>query len=181
MTSMPVPGILLSGGPDGPFNPLEVGDGSLLFWQLIIFALLFFLLLWKVWGPLMRTVNERERRIQGDIDSAEAARREAEAARERLRVELDQASDSARRLLAEAEERAAKLRQEMEEEARVQAQAMIRKAQGQIEAEKAQAVREIRDQVVELSVEITRRLLRRDVGREDHLREAEALIARMRS
>ncbi len=171
---------LLLGGPDGPFNPIDIGNKSLLFWQVVIFGLLFTILLWKVWGPLMKTVTEREKKIQSDLASAEEARRTAEESRAKLQRELDQASASAKSMLAEAEARAAKLKTDLESQARAQAESMIQKAHAQIEAEKAQAIREIRDQVVDLSVEISRRLVGREVGREDHLKEADRLLEKVK-
>ncbi len=170
---------LLEGG--GGFNPVDLGNPALLFWQLVVFAILFLLLWAKVWGPLMKTVRARETKIEGDIKAAETARLEAEAVREKHRREMDQAALAVKAMLEEAEARAAKLKSELEAEARVQAEGLVAKARAQILAEKAQALQEIRDQVVDLSVEITRRLLGREVGREDPLKEAEKLMPKVRN
>lgn len=170
---------LLSGG-DEAFNPLQISDTALLFWTAIIFFLLLFLLTKFVWGPLMKTVDAREARIKGDIEKAETARAEAERTAEAHTKELEKAAQNARSLLDEAEARATKLRSTLEAEARQAADALLLKARAQIQAEKAQALQEIRDQVVDLSVEISRRIASRPVDREDHLREADALLPQIR-
>ncbi len=171
---------LLSGGDDKPFNPIDLSNSTLLFWTVIVFVVLFVLMARFVWGPLMKTVGAREDRIRGDMEKAEAARVDAETSRVALQRDLEQAQQKAKALLDEASERASKLRTELETQARTDAESIVAKARAQIQAEKAQALQEIRDQVVDLSVEISKRLVAKAPGREDHLKEADAVIGRLR-
>mgnify|MGYP001176885073 CR=1 FL=1 len=178
MIALPLP--LLAGGEASEgFNPLQVGDWSLYLWTVVVFLVLFFFLSKFAWGPILKMVSDREDRIRGDLSSAEEARREAEEIRERHRREMEQASIQAKGLLDEARERAAALQGQLEATARQEAEAMIAKAKRQIEADKLAAMQQIRDQVVDLSIEISRRLASESNSLEDHLRMASELIPKV--
>ena len=163
------------------FNPLELDPGfwALSFWTAVVFVILLILLSKFAWKPLMAAVDSRESKIRDDIEKAEAARQEAEATRAAHQRELEQAAQQAKAALDEARERAEALREELKTQARSEADSLIAKAREQIDAEKRQAIEEIKDQMVELSVEISRRIATRTVDREDHLKEAEALLAKL--
>jgi F-type H+-transporting ATPase subunit b len=170
-------GFLLEGSS---FNPLELGSWTLVFWTAVTFFLLLFLLGRFAWRPLMDTVKGREERIASDIEKAEAARKNAEETQEMHRRELEQAAQQAKKLLDEARERAKGLEADLEAKAREEAGALVERARQSIEAEKQQALREIKDQVVDLSVAISARIAERPVDREDHLRTADALMAQLK-
>jgi len=180
MTSWVSGGLFLLSDEGGEFNPLGKGEPVLYFWTLVVFALLLVILTKFLWGPIMRAVSEREDRIKGDLDQAEEARREAEQVRDQHKKEMEAAAQGAKAILDEARERAESLRVDLERQAREGAEGIIAKARGQIEAEKTAAMQEIREQVVDLSVEITKRIVDHAVDREDHLRMAEELIPKVR-
>lgn len=58
----------------------SVVDASpgLAFWTLITFSLVAFVLKWKVWGPLMHAIEEREKSIRDALDKAKIEREQAE-------------------------------------------------------------------------------------------------------
>lgn len=174
-TGMP----LLAGG-GGEFNPLQAGDWSLFLWLTIVFLLLVFILGKTLWGPLMKTIEAREEKIRGDLEEAEKAREAAEVTRKEHAAELEAAASKAKALLEEARERAGALGQELEAKARADAEGMIEKARKQIEAEKAQAIEDIRGQLVELSMEITRSVVGKTGAEQDHLAEADRLIEKVK-
>src|SRR6266699_2141472 len=58
------------------FTPFSINTG-LIFWTLVVFGILL-ALLWKLgWPALLKAVEERERRIQQQLEEAERARAEA--------------------------------------------------------------------------------------------------------
>src|SRR6266480_4961365 len=61
---------------EGEFTPFSINTG-LIFWTIIVFGILL-ALLWKLgWPALLKAVEERERRIQQQLEEAERARAEA--------------------------------------------------------------------------------------------------------
>src|SRR6266850_5093353 len=64
------------GGGDEGFTPFSINTG-LIFWTIVVFGILL-ALLWKLgWPSLLKAVEERERRIQQQLEEAERARAEA--------------------------------------------------------------------------------------------------------
>src|SRR5256885_15735656 len=58
------------------FTPFSINTG-LIFWTLVVFGILL-ALLWKLgWPALLKAVEERERRVQPQLEGAERARAEA--------------------------------------------------------------------------------------------------------
>lgn len=167
---------LLSSDHAGPFNPIDFSNPSLLFWTAVVFVILLTILTTKVWKPLMRTIDAREAKIRGDIEAAEAARHEADAARARHVRDMEEAALKAKALLDQAEARAQKLKSELEAQARAEAESILVKARAQIQAEKIQALQEIRDQVVDLSMEVTRRVVSKVGAKDDFVREVDSLL-----
>ena len=159
---------------------LDPDGWSLLFWTAITFLALLALLTRFAWKPLMQTIEGRETKLRDDIESAERARREAEEIRERHRAELEQAAQEARKTLDEARERGERLKQELALAARSEAEQMVAKARSQIDAERFQALQDIRDEVVDLAVEISRKVAAASAGQEDFLREADGVLANLK-
>src|ERR1041384_1557845 len=61
---------------EGEFTPFSINTG-LIFWTIVVFGILL-ALLWKLGLPwLLKSVEERERRIQQQLEEAERARAEA--------------------------------------------------------------------------------------------------------
>ncbi len=73
-----------------------------------------------------------------------------------------------------------RLQAELEVQAREEAKALLERARQTIDTEKQQALREIKDQVVDLSVAVSARIVEKSVDREDHLREADKVLAKLR-
>src|SRR5947208_16348062 len=61
---------------EGEFTPFSINTG-LIFWTVVVFGILL-ALLWRFgWPALLKTVEDRERRIQQQLEEAERARAEA--------------------------------------------------------------------------------------------------------
>ncbi|MGI6232056.1 MAG: F0F1 ATP synthase subunit B [Prevotella sp.] len=146
---------------------LLIPDSGLLFWMTLVF-LLVFLILWK-WGfpSIIKMVNERKAFIDDSLRNAHEAnerlaniQKEGESilqeAREKQAAILKEAGDTREAIVAKAQEKA------KEEGAR-----LIGEAKQEIEAEKQNAIRDIRSQVAELSVQIAEKILRKQLSTDD--------------
>src|SRR2546429_5541620 len=61
---------------EGEFTPFSINTG-LIFWTVVVFAILL-ALLWRFgWPALLKTGGDRERRIQQQLEEAERARAQA--------------------------------------------------------------------------------------------------------
>ncbi|HYC78143.1 MAG TPA: F0F1 ATP synthase subunit B [Planctomycetota bacterium] len=171
-----------AGHDAGPskFNPLEPSFG-LTFWSGLTYILLLVLLAKFAWGPITRMVEEREKRIRGDLDGAERARAEADQALAQYRRQLDEAALRAKETLEEAREKAEKAGAEILARSRAEADALLEKAKRQIEGERDKALAEVKTAAVELALEITRTVVKRTASQEDLARTAEEVLPRFKT
>jgi F-type H+-transporting ATPase subunit b len=167
------------GGSHG-FNPLEPSWG-LFFWSAVTFLLLCVLLKKFAWGPITKMVEDREKRIRGDLDGAEKARVEAERTLKQHEAKLAEAAQAARETVEAARARAEQAAAGIAASAKAEAEATLARARAQIEADKQRAVADIRTAVVELSMAVTREVVKRTASQEDHAKLADELIRHVRS
>ena len=132
---------------------------GLMFWTITCFILLVLVLSKTAWKPLMQAVEERERAIKHDRRSAETARAEAEKIKAELDAKMAELKAEINRRLDEARLLAEKETDVLIEEAKKSAGIIIEASRKEIEAQKAEAARELRNKVVELSMLAAERIL----------------------
>ena len=158
------------------FNPFEFVPGAAI-WTLVIFGLALFPM-WKyVVGPIMKALDDRDKKVEDALAAAERAKKAADDQMAATRAELDRARQEARQMVAEATTRAERQAQDELARARVEADRQLAKAQAEIEAQKRKALEEIRKEVVELAVGSAGAILRRDVDDAAHRRMVEDFLA----
>jgi len=136
---------------------------GLIFWTLVTFILVALLLRRVAWGPILKVVDEREKAIAASIESAKRERAEAE----RLLAEQKDAIQKARTEAAEMMRRNAedveKLRNELVAKARAEAESHKMDALREIENERMRAVNDVKKTAAELAIQITEKLLNREL------------------
>jgi F-type H+-transporting ATPase subunit b len=136
---------------------------GLIFWTLITFFLVALLLRRVAWGPILKVVDEREKSIAASIESAKRERAEAE----RLLAEQKDAIQKARAEAADMMRRNAedveKLRNELVSKARAEAEAQKTDALREIQNEKAKAVNDVKKVAADLAIQITEKLLNKQL------------------
>lgn len=148
---------------------------------LIAFLVLFFFT-WKWLLPRFRQVlDERRTQIQGEMERAEAQRREADELLERYRQQLAGAREEANRIVEEARTTAEEMRRDLQTRAEEQAQATIERAQEEIRAERDRVFEELRAQVGTIAVELASRVVEKELDRSTHERLIDEYIDEVRS
>ena len=139
---------------------------GLIFWQVVIFLLLVVLLGVFAWRPILDSLKIREESIEEALRSADEAREEMsklQADNEKLLAKAREERDI---LLKEAAKIAGQLKEEAKEDAKKITSKLIEDAKASIVSEKEAALKEVRNQVAELSVEIAEKLIRKSLGDE---------------
>lgn len=134
----------------------EIG---LMFWTIACFILLVLVLSRTAWKPLMQAVDERERAIKHDRHSAEKARAEAEKIKSELENRLAELKAELGRRMEEARISVEKEKDIIIGEARRSAGLIVEASRQEIAAQKAEAVRDLKGKVAELSVMVAERIL----------------------
>ena len=137
---------------------------GLIFWQTIIFLVVLFILGKFAWKPILGALKSREDSIEEALLSATKAKEEManlKADNENLLAEAKKERD---KMLKDAAKMGDELRDKAKEEAKVIGDKMIDDARVSIESEKEDAIRQIKDQVAELSIQITEKLLKKNLS-----------------
>lgn len=150
---------------------LIIPGSGLIIWQIIGFGILLFILAKFAWKPILASLEERETTIESALKAAENARNEManlKAENEKLlqeaRLERDQ-------ILASASETSKKMIEDAKAEASKAGAKMIEDAKAVIETEKKAALSEVKNQVATLALEVTEKLLRKNLESENAQKE----------
>ena len=143
---------------------------------LVAFAILFFFT-WKWVLPRFKQVlEERREKIQGEMEQAEATRKEADKIQEEYRTQLAGARDEANKIIEEARATAEQLRRDLQAKAEDEAQATVARAQDEIRAERDRAFQELRAQIGSIAVELAERVVGESLDEKAHKRLIDEFI-----
>jgi len=155
---------------------LLIPDSGLLFWMTIVF-LIVLVILWKYGFPVItKMVKERKAFIDDSLRKAhEANERLANIQKEGESI-LQEAREKQAQILKEAADTRDAIVEQAQQKAKTEGARLLSEAKAEIENEKNQAIRDIRAQVAELSVQIAEKVLRQNL-KDD--KEQNALIERL--
>ena len=137
---------------------------------LLAFLILFFFT-WKWVLPKFKQVlEERREQIQGEMEKAEATRKEAEKLQEEYRKQLAGAREEANTFIEEARATAEQMRRDLQAKAEEEAQATVARAQEEIRAERDRAFQELRSQIGSIAVELAERVVGQALDEKAHQR-----------
>lgn len=142
------------------FNP----ESGLVIWMLIVFILLAVILAKFAYPVIAKAIGEREERINNAVKVAEEAENRLKSIDiERAKV-LGEAHQEQMKMLEEIKQLKEKLVSEARDEARKEGERLRAETAAEIEAQKQQSLKDIRQEVAKLSVEIAGKVLRTDLS-----------------
>jgi F-type H+-transporting ATPase subunit b len=142
--------------------------------ELIVGAIAFgvlFVFMWKWVIPRVNTLlEERRAQIQGQLESAEQTRQQAERELADYRTQLAGAREEANRIIEEARETAEQFRRDMQGRAEEESRNIVARAQDEIRAERDRVFNELRQQVGEIAVGLAGRVVAAELDTQSHER-----------
>src|SRR5512146_3431068 len=155
---------------------------SLIFWEIVSFAILFFVLYKFAFPGILSVLEEREKKIKDSLDQAERHRSEAEQKLKEYEAKLSAAAKEAEGILAAAKDRAQRLLEENEQRLTTEAERIKGDATREIDHERRKAIQEIRAQTTDLALMVAEKVVQRSLTDADHRKLAdEALEALAKS
>ena len=143
-------------------------DIGLLLWTIVTFLVLLFILRWKAWGPLMNALDARAQQIEESLNQAERIiEDQAQSAKDNEQI-LDKAREEASQIIAEAKDAGENLKNKLSEEGQEKYEALIANAKTDIESAKDQALNDIKTMVVEIALEASEKIIKRNLNNEDN-------------
>lgn len=149
-------------------NPLVQLDPGLFVWTILTFLVLLGVLAKFAWNPLLKMLKDRENLIRSSLDDAEKAQMELARLNSEGEDIINKARSEAQTILAEGKAAASKLKDETLNEAKDQAKSILSDAEKQIQIEKDKAIAEIKSEVVDLSLSVATKLIKKNISREDN-------------
>jgi F-type H+-transporting ATPase subunit b len=148
----------------------EIG---LIFWMVVTFLIVLFLLKKFAWKPILQMIGEREDSITGSLEAARMAKEELanlKATSERIIKEAHAERDT---LLREARDVKDKIIAEAKASAQEEGRKIVAQAKDSITTEKNAALRELKEQVVNMAMDAASKILKQQL---ENPKQQEALI-----
>lgn len=145
--------------------------------QIISFLILLGLLTKFLYRPLAKYLEQRASAIKDMLENAQGAEEQARHYAQESQKALDQARQEALKIRDEAKRISDSERRRIVEEARGQAFSLVEEARRQLGREREATVKKVRADIADISVDIARRILGREISKQDHRRLIEESIA----
>ena len=151
-------------------QPSEIISVNL--WQILISLanlLILFLLFKKyLFAPVQAFVQKRQAQVDEQQEQAAAARAAAEAEKARWEETMRTAKEQADALVQQGAETAARRRDAILADAKAQAEGIVKTAQTEAALEKEKAAAQVKQEIVDVSVLLTEKMLAREIKPADH-------------
>jgi F-type H+-transporting ATPase subunit b len=158
-----------AGHADPPGTPplLQIDIGSAIC-NLAIFLGVLAILSKFVWPAILGGLQAREQKINGDLEAAEKANRDAKSLLNSYQAKLDDAASQVQSMLASARKDAEASGQRIVDAAKQEADRQRERAIGEIETAKKVALSEIAGQTSDMAIQVAKQVVGRELRADDH-------------
>jgi F-type H+-transporting ATPase subunit b len=147
--------------------------------QVILFLVVYWVLNKYAFGPVLKMLNERRRRIEEGQHNAEKIKRQLAEAELRYQEVLRKANEEASKLLDEARAMSDAISQKQLQQAIRDAEGVIAKAHDTIVQERNKMVAEVKQEMVDLVVKTTSKVVGKVITPEDQKRLSEETVKQL--
>ena len=134
---------------------------STFFVQILNFLVLLLVLKKFAWGPLLATLHARTEKIENNIRMADEDRAQATEMKKEYEAKLADARSKAQEIMDAANQRAAEDTKAQKESTRLEVEKMKETAKAQIQMERDEAAKQMKGQMVSLSLAAAAKLMGR--------------------
>ncbi len=162
-------------------QPSEIISVNL--WQIVASLLnlvILFLIIKKfLYQPVKNVLKSRQDKIDEQNNKASEYLSDAERTKAELEAKLNDAENQADNILNEATVNAQRRKEKILDEARDEAESIIRQAKTNAELEMKKAESEIKTQIVDVSFELSKKIIEREIKEEDHHKLIDSFITQI--
>ncbi len=139
-------------------------DPGLLFWTLVAFLIVFIILGKMAWPAIIKGLKEREEGIADAIATAEKVKAEMATLKNENEAMMAQAREERAVIIKEAKEQTLKMISDAKDKAKSEYDRIVADAQVAINQQKNAALTEVKNQVGSLVIEVSEKILRRELS-----------------
>lgn len=137
-------------------------------WDLINFIVLFLLLRHFLFKPVMKVLNDRQVRIQNDLDGAKKEQEKASELREQYEQKIAKAEEEGRKIIEESYSHARQKKEEIIAQAKKEARLEQERTRREVGRIMAEARAQLRNELSELTVLAAGRFLEQTIDEKEH-------------
>jgi F-type H+-transporting ATPase subunit b len=139
-------------------------DLGLMIWNLIGFLIVLFILGKFAWKPILKSLKERETSIADAIATADKVKQEMAQLKSENEALMKKAREERAIMIREAKETGDKMIAEAKDKAKAEYDKIVAEAQQAIWQQKNAALIDVKNQVGNLVIEVTEKVLRRELA-----------------
>lgn len=147
-----------------------------LFGQMITFFIFVWVTMKYVWPPIMKAMNERQKKIADGLLAAEESQHKLELAQKKSAELIKAAKNQSADLLDDARLRGSQIVEEYKQKAQQEADKVIERSRADIEQEKMEVKSQLLKKVSGISISIAEKVLESHVSSADHAHLIDQLI-----
>ncbi|WP_006788305.1 F0F1 ATP synthase subunit B [Thiorhodospira sibirica] len=147
--------------------------------QMITFGLLVWVTMKYVWPPIIKAMQERQKKIADGLAAAERGKHEQELAEERAKKLLQEAKQQANDIIVLAQKRANEIVDASKDTAHQEGERIKASARAEVEQELNRAREHLRQQVGDIAVRGAERILKKEVDAKAHAKVIDDLITQI--
>ena len=171
---------LLASEAEGSGSPFTLEPG-LIIWTWLVFIALFLALRRFAWPALVRAAEERERRIQKQVEEAERMNAEAKRLLEEHKALIAGSRAEAQDIVTKAKSVAQKEREALVARGHEEQERLLERARREIADERDKAIQALRREAVDLSIAAASRLVETNLDSEANRRLVADYLATLKS
>ncbi|MFH1712300.1 MAG: F0F1 ATP synthase subunit B [Patescibacteria group bacterium] len=154
-------------------------DGQIFAAQLVNFLIVFVVLWWFAYKPIVKKLEEREEKIEKSVKQANDIERRMKVVEDERGTILAEAKKEARSIIEKAQKQGEERGQEIVVAAKSEVERVINKGKQQLADEKAGMMRELRKDIVEITVAATGKILKDGIDKTKSQTIAEEVVNEM--
>jgi F-type H+-transporting ATPase subunit b len=136
--------------------------------QFLVFAILIWFTVKFIWPPLMKAVEDRQKKIADGLAAAERGQKDLQNASVEAQKVIDEARAKSLKILEQANKRSAEIVEEARSTAISEGQRLVADARSEVGLEQSRARDALRKDVATLAVAGASRLLQREIDPKAH-------------
>jgi F-type H+-transporting ATPase subunit b len=137
---------------------------GLLIWTMLAFLIVFFLLKKFAWPSILKGLADRQKSIADSLETAERVKAEMAQLKNENETLMAKAREERAVMLKEARETKDRIINEAKEQAKAEAAKIITESHQAIQAQKMAALTDVKNQVGNLVIEVSEKVLRRELS-----------------
>lgn len=134
---------------------------GLVFWMVLVFGIVFFLLAKFAWPIITEMIEQRNKYIEDSIQSAKDANEKLQNIKQESEKILNEAKNQQFQIVHEAQNVKDQIIAEAKKQAETEAAKIIENAKSSINAEKESALKDIKIQVIELTLQLSEKVMKK--------------------